>query len=695
MRPARVRWSALGVVFGLGATLGATEASGQVPCAGGTLSITATSDTPFTLPTFNVGQQTTLTATTTGFSASSVAWTIPGPHLKDYNDNLGTQSGTVAPVAWSTTPLTAADLAAPSVTLYWKPSTAQRHPLAGPPESRVVSVVVTAAGGVTCTASTTLTIERNLTDAAKQPEDLYTSTHRAPTTTNPQFGSVIDEHMFWHQFVGGGSDGSWLQFLAWHGYFLRRFDEWRAEFGYDRVAPWYPGRPLPTGPAFEHPASLRLAYNPDDNRIPTWFTIAGGSATRPGGTQKKIGDFTSHNSFSDAFEFSYHGQVHCNIGTSSAMADFFATSGPFFGSMCMASSPKDPMFWRWHGFIDVMYRNHCRIAGITCHSGPDPATDPWMGDNDADIAAGGHVPSPAPRWMSPDIWNRRAPVTTDGCLPRIPPPHLLTVGGVTRDCGSSADHENPVSGTTNFLYATLRNTRPGATVNAYAEVAVYIANASTGLTWPTDFTMLPQSRQFITLSLPPGEATDIGPLPWTPPTPSPSDHFCLYVRVLSVQEPTPTEGAAVDTNVANSNSIAWRNVKVVPPGTRAKSSTFIVRNLRDKPDRLDLQIEVPDAFLANGVVALRLDAALSRAIAAQHVRLEGVERKGRNALVVTASKARVGGFELPPRARGVVRLEVTRPPRDQTAGDIVVSQFGSGALDGGVTLRVGAPQRSP
>lgn len=283
-------WGAM--VLGLSGALAAPAAAGPVPCAGGTLDFTAVSDTPFTLPTFNVGQKTTLTAVTTGFTAASFAWTLPGPHIKDYDDDLGTQlAGPPAPpLAWSTTPLGAADLAAASFSFYWKPSAAQTDPLNGPPEPRLVTLTVTPAGGGSCTSSATFLIERNMTDADKQPEDLYTSTHRAPTTTNPGFGHVVDEHIFWHQFVGGGADGSWLQFLPWHGYFLRRFDQWRTEFGYPKVAPWYPGRPLPTGPAFDHPATLRLVFDPDLNRIPTYYTIAGGTAMDFGG-QKKLFDY--------------------------------------------------------------------------------------------------------------------------------------------------------------------------------------------------------------------------------------------------------------------------------------------------------------------------------------------------------------------------------------------------------------------
>jgi hypothetical protein len=522
-----------------------------------------------------------------------------------------------------------------------------------------------------------------MTDPHKQPEDYYTSTHRSVGATNPGFGRVVDEHIFWHQFVGGGAIGSWLQFLAWHGHFLRRFDDWRAEFGYPKVAPWYPGRPLPTGPAFDHPATLRLAYNPDSNRIPTYYTIAGGTASDGG--RKKLADYPTVDDFSNSFEGSYHGQIHCAIGP--ATGGFFATSGPGFGSMCRASSPKDPMFWRWHGFIDTMYRNYCRLHTVTCHSGPDAAANPWMGDNAADIAAGGTVPSPGPHWLSPDIWNRRAAVTTDTCIPRDPTPNLNTVGGVTRDCGTSADHENPLAGTPNFLYATLRGTGSAAR-NVYAEVAVFIANASTGLTWPTDFTLLPESRQFITLHLEPGQVTAIGPLPWTPPSPTPSDHWCIYIRVLSVQEAPLVEGPNVDTNVANSNSIAWRNLKIVNVGEARKSAMFIVRNIQKGEEQLTLQFEVTPALFQAGKLVVRVDEKLQRAITAGKARLENLRATGPGVFAVTAPKATMAGLRMAARQQGVATVQFDAPAGKAEEGDIHVIQTSGKGVDGGVTLRL-------
>jgi hypothetical protein len=679
---------------GMGLAASPAEA---VPCSGGTLTITAASDTPLTGSAYNVGQKATLTAVATGFTPASYSWTIPGPRIKDYGEYLGTKQGPANPIAWSTTNLAAGDLSQPSVSFYWKPSAGQIHPLNGPPETRTVTLSVN--GGL-CTETLAVTVERNMTDINRQPEDYYTSTHRAPTETNAQLGGVIDEHMFWHINVGGGSNGSWLQFLAWHSYFLDRFERWRAEFGYPEVAPWYPGRPLPTGPDFDHPPSLRQAYNENNNRIPTYITLAGGTTVDPYvASVVKLADYANLNSFSDSFEGlfggSYHGQIHCRIGSYNAPTintDFVATSGPYFGSMCMSSSPKDPMFWRWHGFIDRLYRNYCTLKALTCHVPAIVASNPWMGDNAADVTAGGAVPSPGPRWMSPDIWNRTAEVTTDACLPRTTPPHLNTVGGVSRNCGSEADHENPVAGQSNFLYATLRNNSGAPQRNVYAEVAVYIANASTGLAWPTDFTMLPQSRQFVTLNSEPGQVTQIGPLPWTPPSPSPSDHWCIYIRVLSVQEAPAVEGPVVDTNVANSNSIAWRNLKIVNPGEQKMMSNFIVRNIRREAEEITLDVMIPPALMAGQRLVLTLDERLQRA-AGNKPLVRGGEAVGKGRFVLTSAQASIGGLRLAPRGEGAARIQIEGATRAGQVGDIIVVQRSRAGIDGGVTLRVAHPRR--
>jgi hypothetical protein len=681
-------------------SLAAADLARADACAGGgTLVITASADsltiTPVAATTFNFGEHVILTATATGFSSTTHAWTIDGPTIKDYNEDLGTKlaSPPAAPLPWSTTPLAAADLSAASVGFYWVPTAAQLEPNNGP-FSRNVSLTVTKSTGGSCTANASFNVERNQTDITRQPEDFYTTNHRAATTTNPGFGHVVDEHIYWHQFVGGGPP-NWQAFLPWHGEFLRRFDTWRQLFGYNKVSPWYPGRPLPTGPQFDADAGLRLVFVPDSNRIPTYYTLTGGTTndSNISGTHKKLADYAMLSDLNDSFEGSYHGQVHCNIGAHTG--SFFGTAaGPGFGSMCNASSPKDTMFWRWHGFIDVMYRNYCALHPASCPvpSPADPSADPWMADNSSDISNNGTVPSPGTHWISPDVWNRRTPVTTDACVqPLDANGNHVTTGGIVRDCGTDADHENPVAGVTNYLYGTLRNTRPSSPRVVYAEVGVYYALASSGLTYPTDFTIIPQSRQFIALHVEPGTTTSIGPINWTPPpVPPANDHYCLYLRVLSVQETPPSEPAGIDANVANSNSLAWRNIKVVAPGDSSAPSFFIVRNIGKRGDRIGLRFQVPPEMLKPPAsVRITLDDALMRAFRAGNGKAEGLKADDRGNFLLTGEKAQLVGLQMDPQQKGQVKVTLgpTKPsPRGHV--DMTITQFGANGVDGGVTLRL-------
>ena len=698
MTPSRFFLSAAIVLSSLAAAVPAMAAA----CAsGGSLTITASADSltlsPVAATKFNFGEHVILTAAASGFSIASYSWTIDPLNIKDYNEDLGTEAspspGPTAAKPWSTTPLAASDLTAASVGFYWVPTAAQFEPNNGP-FSRNVSLTVTKTGGGSCTVSATYTVERNETDITRQAEDFYTSNHRAATTTNPGFGHVVDEHIFWHANIDGDlSFHQWMHFLAWHGEFVRRFDLWRQEFGYNKVVPWYPGRPLPSGPQFDADAGLRLSpYVPDNNRIPTYYTITGGAANDPGisGTHKKLADYASLDDFTNSFEGGYHGQVHCNIGAHGG--SFFETSGPNFGSMCLASSPKDTMFWRWHGFIDLMYRNYCALHAAACPSPSpaDPSADPWMADNPTDVADNGTVPSPGTHWISPDVWNRRAQVTTDACVGPVDSyGDHVTSGGVVRNCGTSADHENPVTGVTNYLYGTLRNTRPEAPRVVYAEVGVYYALASSGLHYPTDFTMIPETRQFLAVFLEPNTTTSIGPIPWTPPAlPPANDHYCLYLRVLSVQATPPVEGMGIDTDVANNNNLAWRNIKVVAPGDTSPPSFFIVRNIGKEAGPIGLHFEVPEQLMnPAGTIRIKLDAALSRALEAGRGTMAGLKSDGKGNFVLTSPKGEITGLQLAPRAEGHVAVQLGSI-KPAVAGDITIVQTSRAGVDGGVTIRL-------
>lgn len=679
------------------------EVAQAVSCpGGGTLDLSAASDslslTPVAATTFNFGEHVILSAQASGFSVAGYAWTIEGPTIKDYNEDLGTMAPPASPMPWSTTPLAASDLSSASPQFYFAPKAAEIFPNNGP-FTRSVSLAATKSGGGTCSVSISLTLERNTNNSDRQPEDFYTSNHRSAFATNPGDGHVIDEHQFWHHNVDTpNGPPTWMGFLAWHGLFLNMFNQWRVTFGYPVTVPWYPGRPLPTGPAFDQVASLRNSsppYNPDSWHVPTYYTIVGGSGDDPNatGTQRKLSDYGSLIAFSNSFEGSFHGYVHCAIGAN--VGGFFDTDGAGFGSMCKSSSPKDSMFWRWHGFIDVMYRNFCALhpGGCSSPSPADPAADPWMADNSQDVANNGTVPSPGTHWISPDLWNRRAPVTSDACVAPIDAyGNHVTTGGAVRNCGSSSDHENPEAGNTNYLYGTLRNTRPGTHGVVYAEVGVYYALASSGLVYPADFTFIPDSRQFIALQLNAGDTTSVGPIPWqVPPLPPANDHYCLYLRVFSVQETPPTETGNIDSDVANSNSLAWRNIKVVPPGDMSPAAFFIVRNIQKEEGAINLRFELPPALVrAGGAVHFALDETLLRAFEGGHAQLRGLERDREGGFVMTrATKAEIVGLRLAPKQMGHVKVSITGA-REVVAGDLTITQLGARGVEGGVTLRLTA-----
>lgn len=563
-----------------------------VPCAGGQIDFTATAyDPAVSLTTFNVGQLVTLTAQPFGIAPSAFEWTIDGPHLKDYDERIGTTA--TGPIAWTTTALAPADLTASTAVFYWKPSPSQIHPLNGGAVTRNVTLKVTV-GATDCTVTQAFSVERNDTSIDKQAEDFYTRNHRAPTESDVTKGRVLDDHIEWHTVFGTRI----LEFLPWHHEFLDRENRWRAEFGYPKALTWYPGNPIPAGIDIDD-VTRGPSFDPDFNRIPPVYTIAGGSAGPP----KRLADFATLASFSSSLEGSWHGQVHCNVG----------------GTMCTFQSPRDPLFFRWHGMIDRLYENYCALKSLACAGVTMPASDLWMADNAADLAASGAEPSSGTLWMSPSIWNRNSPAA---CTPPD------AVASVARACGSEADHDDPIAGVTNYLYATIRNDRPAAQEIKYLEVAVYVANASTGLTWPASFGgdpdgALPETRQFLTVNLPAGQVTDIGPVPWVPPSPLPSDHWCVYVRALSEQAPIGVaESASIAANVQASNSLIWRNLHIVVNST--DSARFTMRNGLRRDVVNTLRIEVPDKFFSSGRVRLLV----SRAVAAGWTkggRFEGIE----------------------------------------------------------------------
>ena len=271
-----------------------------------------------------------------------------------------------------------------------------------------------------------------------------------------------------------------------------------------------------------------------------------------------------------------------------------------------------------------------------------PATDVWMRDNATDT---GTVPSGGTMYLSPDLWNRLA-----------------------ADGGGGGVHLPPEYGQTNYLYATLRNAS-GVTAQAVS-IDVWLAPASTGLAWPASFTYVGR----IPVANVPTGAQTVGPLPWLPPSPVPSSHFCFYVRVVSPQDPvTFAETANVSANASNSNNLVWRNVNVVDDVTTTDVS-FVVRNIEEKDAEVELVFTAPPEVLRRGELALRLPRAFEQRLGPRTQDMPGlappdpveaarfVRRGGRGGLDVEP-------VDLPAPRRVLLEPEVRLPAVELAPGE--------------------------
>jgi hypothetical protein len=170
--------------------------------------------------------------------------------------------------------------------------------------------------------------------------------------------------------------------------------------------------------------------------------------------------------------------------------------------------------------------------------------------------------------------------------------------------------------------------------------------------------------------------------------PPANDHYCLYLRVLSVQATPPVEGLGIDTDVAKNNNLAWRNIKVVAPGDTSPPSFFIVRNIGKEAEPLTLHFEVPEQLMnPAGAIHVTLDDALTRAFRDGKGTAKGLKSDAKGNFVLTSPQGEITGLQLAPRAEGHVKVQLG-PVKPAIAGDITITQTSRAGVDGGVTIRL-------
>ncbi|GEM_PF-6420346 len=160
---------------------------------------------------------------------------------------------------------------------------------------------------------------------------------------DPDHSPRMAEHMDWHMDPQNqnrtGNYGE--RFLTFHQQYIDKFDVFRKSKGLLPVSGWDPTTQIPA--ALSHDHVLHSARHTDNPyavapacKTPSWATIAGGIDLDPVYGYTKLIQFRSLDELGGSIDSGWHGVVHNTIG----------------GDMATFDSPIDPIFWRWHKWID-------------------------------------------------------------------------------------------------------------------------------------------------------------------------------------------------------------------------------------------------------------------------------------------------------------------------------------------------------
>jgi hypothetical protein len=359
-------------------------------------------------------------------------WTVEGPIIKEYDDNV--DNGTLFNVSRNIEPPTLMspdDFQESSISFYWQPNATDMN--------RTVSVTVQTSDGEICEDSKDFTVAMSMDDIDKQAEDFYVvENHPIPTeNTTSVLQEHQDWHSRYRGPEASYFDQGDL-FFDFHNLFIAHFDAWRELFGYPSIIEWNPGSPIPRGVEIDHDARYGYRNASDQQPLPSWFDPRGGgedgirpiffiqnetgypqqippghlleghrviifvSTSNPAlddNTRQFLQQFEGHtfplceewdapdNSSKYAIEqdalndfdpdkellgcaltYPYHDTTHGRVaGNRNGTSGDMASTG---------TSPIDPIFWRFHKFVDSVSTNRSQIE----EPAPTLALDEEAGD---------------------------------------------------------------------------------------------------------------------------------------------------------------------------------------------------------------------------------------------------------------------------------------------------------------------------
>lgn len=284
----------------------------------------------------------------------------------------------------------------------------------------------------------------------------------------------------------------------------------------------------------------------------------------------------------------------------------------------------------------VLNNSALTVANFRCSS--PSAGNVWMKDTWNDT---GQEPDPntagEAMWQSPYIWIRNS---QDASLVH------------------QHQHENPIMGTSNWVYVKLHN---GFSTTTSGNLELYWAEAAAGLSWPADWHLLTT----IPVSGFTAHSTKVTEYQWTG-LPG-AGHYCMLARWVSASDPMTTpETTDINANVRGNNNIVWRNLNIVSldPGASGDAK-FIVRNVDKEATPLTIIIrpgadELKRSFITDGRVYIQLDEVLMKAWTKGGNKGTGFKRNEKGFYLTNAAGATLENIVLKPGAYGRVTITFTR-----------------------------------
>lgn len=295
----------------------------------------------------------------------------------------------------------------------------------------------------------------------------------------------------------------------------------------------------------------------------------------------------------------------------------------------------------WADNHETLNRTAPTVANFRC--GSPTTTNVWMKDAWRDTGA---EPDPNtsgdPMWQSPYIWVRRS-----------------------QDTGSvfQHQHENPVTGTTSWVYAKLHN---GGATMTHGDLELYWADASSSIDWPSRWNLLAR----IPVTGFAARSTRVVEATWMAPVPG---HYCMVARWVSTADPmTHAETINIGNNSRNNNNIVWRNLNVVGlGGDTPEIVSFLVR-VADQDYRTATLVFGPGStdpaasFLGLGEVTVSFDPVLEAAWVAGGAKGRGFLKIPGGYRLIDPAGAAFENLQLDPSLDGRVWLTFQRLPGTPT-----------------------------